>query len=209
VVHIAEAAKPSPVRPLDGALPTADELSSTLGAAGFLGKRVEGGPDMLLAGVGESDATPIDCVSAAYRFQKVVYQSSPVRDVASQSWAGGSADGPSVSGFFGVVRFATPDDARAFFAGAADKWHRCNGQTMVLQQPEHGAQGSSKVTDVAVGDAVVSAMVMRDAGSAVQRALGVAADCVVDVEITDVNQMSDPQGAVRVANLMLQKIGRP
>ncbi len=209
VVHIAEAAQPSPARPLDQALPTADELATTLGAKGFIGQLVEGGPDMLLASVSESDATPAACVGPAYSLQKVPYQVSPVREVASRTWAGGSFDGPPVSGFFGVVKFASPADARSFFAASADNWHRCNGQTVVLTRPEHGAQGSSKITDVTVDNAMVSALVMRDAGTAIQRALGVAADCIVDVEITDPNEVSDARGAVDVANLMVQKIGNP
>jgi hypothetical protein len=89
----------------------------------------------------------------------------------------------------------------------ADKWHRCNGQTLVLNQPEHGAQGTSRITDVTVDGRTVSAMVMHDSGSMTQRALGVAADCVVDVEVTDVNGLGGPIGASEVANLMLQKVG--
>ncbi len=210
VVHIEPAVAPSPSQPLDKVLPTANELTNTLGTGGFMGQLVEGGPDMLLAGVRESEATPVECVGTAYRLERAVYQASPVIAVASQSWAGGSADGPSgTTGFFGAVRFATHADAQAFFATSADKWHRCNGQTLVLQQPEHGAQGSSRVADVSVDDTMVSAVVMRDAGSTIQRALGVAGDCVVDVEITDVNQVSDAHGAVGVADLMLQKVGTP
>src|ERR1700761_5666123 len=74
VVHIAEAAKPSPSRALDQALPTVNELATVLGTAGFMGQLVKGGPEMLLAGVQESEAVPVDCVSAGYRLQKVVYQ---------------------------------------------------------------------------------------------------------------------------------------
>src|SRR5437868_5645131 len=131
-VNIAEAAKPSPSRALDQALPTTNELATILGTAGFMGQLVKGGPEMLLAGVRESEATPIDCVSAGFRLEKIVYQANPVRTVASQSWIGGDQNGPSYSGFFGAVQFATPDDAQAFFAAVADKWHRCNGQTLVL-----------------------------------------------------------------------------
>jgi hypothetical protein len=147
-------------------------------------------------------------VSATYRLQKVVYQASPVRAVASQSWAGGDLNGPSLSGFFGVVKLATPDDAQEFFAASADKWRRCNGQTVVMHQPEHGADGSSRITDVIVETKVVSAVVMHDDGATVQRALGVASDCVVDVEITDVagNTGSGAAGAVGVAKLMLDKV---
>jgi hypothetical protein len=164
---------------------------------------------MLLQGVTESEATPIDCVSAGYRLQKVVYQASPVRSVASQPWIGGDQSGPSYSGFFGAVQLATADDAQAFFAALADKWHRCNGQTLVLHQPEHGADGSSRITDVVVENKVISAVVLHDDGSTVQRALGVASDCIVDVELKNPpgNSDSTAAGAVGVANLMLQKIG--
>jgi hypothetical protein len=205
-VRIVDAVKPRQTLPADHALPTLDELAVTLGVGGFLGQLVKGHADMLLQSVGQSEATPIDCVSTTYRLQKVVYQASPVSDVASQSWAGGDAGGPSMSGFFGVVKFATPDDAQAFFAASADKWRRCNGQTMVLHRPEHGADGSSRITDVLVEPTVVSAVVMNDGGQTVQRALGVAADCIVDVEITDMAG-DGARGAVGVANLMLQKIG--
>ncbi|HET7667144.1 MAG TPA: sensor domain-containing protein [Mycobacterium sp.] len=209
VVHIAEAAKPSPSRALSQVLPTGDELTTILGSAGFMGQLVQGGPEMLLQGVAESDATPVDCVSAGYRLQKIVYQASPVRTVASQSWIGGDQNGPTYSGFFGAVQFATPDAAQAFFATSADKWHRCNGQTLVLHQTEHGADGSSRITDVAVGKRLESAVVLHDDGATVQRALGVASDCVVEVEVANPagNRDSGALGAVGIANLMLAKIG--
>jgi hypothetical protein len=208
-VHIAEAAKPSPVRALDQVLPSPEELAVVLGSTGMMGQLVEGGPEMLLAGVGESDATPADCVSPGYRLEKVVYQASPVQSVASRPWAGGSFDGPPTSGFFGVVQFATPADAQAFFAASADKWHRCNGQTLVVHQPDRGADGSNRITGVTVDDSMVSAIVMRDGGTTIQRALGMAGDCVVDVEITDSRGAGGAQDAAGVANLMLEKIGIP
>ena len=209
VVHIAEAAKPSVSRALDQVLPTVNELATILGTAGYVGQLVKGGPEMLLQGVNESEATPIDCVSAGYRLEKIVYRASPVRSVASQSWVGGDQNGPSYSGFFGVVQFATPDDALAFFAASADKWHRCNGQTLVLHQPEHGADGLSRITDVGVDDRIVSAVVLHDNGSTVQRAIGVASDCIVDVEVTNPagDSGTSASGGVGVANRMLQKIG--
>ena len=209
VVHIAEAAKPSVSRALDQVLPTVDELATILGTAGYMGQLVKGGPEMLLQGVSESEATPIDCVSAGYRLEKIVYRASPVRSVASQSWVGGDQNGPSYSGFFGVVQFATPDDALAFFAASADKWHRCNGQTLVLHQPEHGADGLSRITDVGIDDRIVSAVVLHDNGSTIQRAIGVASDCVVDVEVTNPagDSGTSVSGGVGVANRMLQKIG--
>ena len=105
--------------------------------------------------------------------------------------------------------FATPDDAQAFFATTADKWHRCNGQTLVLHQPEHGADGLSRITDVGVDDRIVSAVVLHDNGSTIQRAIGVASDCIVDVEVTNPagDSGTSVSGGVGVANRMLQKIG--
>lgn len=207
VVRIAEAALPSPDRTLDRALPTADEMATMFGAAGFMGQLVEGGPDVLLQGVREAEATPPECVSTGYQLQKVVYDSAPVRSVVSQSWAAGDASGPTASGFFGVVQFADADAAQQFFAASADRWHRCNGKTLQLRQPERGGDGASRITDVGVDTSIVSAVVMADAGSTVQRALGVAADCVVDVEISDRAGPDGGRDAVAVANLMLQKIG--
>ncbi|OBG11727.1 hypothetical protein A5765_16590 [Mycolicibacterium celeriflavum] len=204
-VRIAEAVAPTPARALEAVLPTQEELGF-LGPNGMMGQRVTGGSDMLLASVGEADATPADCVSPTYRLQRVVYGASPVQSVASQSWAGGSFDAPPVSGFFGVVQFASEADAQAFFADAVEKWHRCNGQALVLNQPDHGAQRTSRITDVTIDGRTVSAMVMQDSGSMSQRALGVAADCVVDVEVSDVNSLGGPQEASGVAQLMLDKV---
>ncbi|MGE2690409.1 sensor domain-containing protein [Mycolicibacterium pulveris] len=208
-LRIAEVAKPSPVRALAQVLPSADELTAMLGAAGFSGQLVEGGPDVLLRSVGQAEATPADCVSTGYPLQHTVYDAGPVRTVASQSWAGGDAGGPSASGFFGVVQFATVDDAREFFAAAADKWHRCNGETLVLHHPGSQTSAAGRITDVTVDHSTISAIVLHDAGSTVQRALGIAADCVVEVEISE-HAGPDPMGArdaVSVADLMLQQIG--
>lgn len=208
VVHIEQAAKRTASRSLAQVLPTVDELATTLATGGFMGQLVQGGPDMLLENVGASDATPLDCVSPTYRLQKVVYQASPVRAIASQSWAGGDANGPTASGFFGVVQFASADDAQEFFAASADKWHRCNGQMLVVHQPQRGADGSSRIGDVVVDGHTVSAVVMHDAGSTIQRALGVASDCIVDVEVSVAGGESadGAAGAAKVANLMVQKI---
>lgn len=207
--QVAPAAQPLPNPALDRVLPTAEELSIMLGGDGFMGQVVEGGADMLLQGVREAEATPLDCVSTGYRLEKVVYQASPVRSVASQSWAGGDVNGPTATGFFGVVEFIDADAAHEFFAASADKWHRCNGQTLVLNRAGRGAQGSSRITGVGIDDRIVSAVVMQDAGSTIQRALGVAGDCIVDVEITDVAgpTATGARDATAVADLMLDKIG--
>ena len=163
VVRIVDAAQPSVAIPLGEFLPSTQELSATLGTGpdGFMGQLVEGDADMLLRSIGAAQATPLDCVSTAYRLQKVVYDLSPVQSVASSSWAGGGFDGPPVSGFFGVVQMASGAGAQELFAALADKWRRCNGQTVVLQQPGQGAEELIRISEVSFDQRVVSASVLH------------------------------------------------
>lgn len=205
---------PSPVRALEDVLPTGAELSEALGIAptGLMGQLVEGGADTLLRGVDRAQAKPVECVSTTYRLQQAVYGASSVRSVASRSWAAGSVDGPALSGFFGVVQLGSADEAENFFATAADDWGQCDGETVVLWSGGTGAGARSRITDVAVDDRVVSAVVVHEAaggsGTPIQRALGVAGDAIVDVEITDLAgaRSGGADGAVDVARIMLGKL---
>ncbi len=211
VVRIAEAAQPLVAIPVGGFLPSAPELSAALdtGPDGFMGQLVEGGPEILLRTVDAAAVTPAECVSTAYRLQDIVYSAAPVRSVASGSWAGGGFDAPPVSGFFGVVQMASVPEAQKFFAALTDQWRRCNGQAVVLRQPGHGEE-STRIADVVFGDRVVSATVLHassGSGAArVSRALGLAGDCIVDVEITDPRAVGTAGPAAEVAELMLDKI---
>lgn len=208
----APVAAPGPVRALDTVLPTADELSAALGVAptGLMGQLVEGGPDTLLRGVDGTQATPVECVSPTYRLQQAVYGTSSVRSVASRSWAAGSVDGPALSGFFGVVQLAGPAQAQTFFAATASDWRDCDGRTLQLQRG--AASEQSRITEVQADGRVVSAVVVHEAGHGggqpIQRALGVAGDSIVDVEVTDIAgaRSGGAAGAVDVAVLMLDKL---
>lgn len=199
---------------LDRVLPTTAELSDVLGmgSEGFLGQLVEGDAEILLRGVGPADVAPADCVSATYRLQQVVYAASPVRAVATQPWTGGDvADpaGPSVSAYLGVVELASAADAQDFFTATVEDWRRCDGRTVEFRQPDHGTAAVSTISEVTIDGTVVSAVVSHDAGQRVQRALGVAADCIVDVEVSQLRTPVDDgaaTAAVEVARLMLDKV---
>jgi hypothetical protein len=208
VVRIAEAAQPNPVVPLSPFLPTAQELATALGTgpAGFMGQLVEGGPDMLLRSVDAGEATPPDCLGAAYRLQEAVYDDSPVQAVATNSWAGGGFDGPPVTGFFGVVQMASPAAAQTFFATTNERWRRCNGETVA--QPDAGEL--SRIADVTFDGHVVSASVLHAAAGAAsptaQRAVGLAGDCIVEVELTDPRPAGQGRPVAEVAGMILNKI---
>ncbi|PEG40387.1 sensor domain-containing protein [Mycolicibacterium duvalii] len=207
-VRIAEAAQPSPALPLGTFLPSAQELAAELGTgvAGLLGRPVEGDAAMLLRSVGDADVVPADCVSAAYRLQNVVYDDSPVQSVATNTWAGGGFDGPPVTGYFGIVQMASASAAQEFFATLTEAWRRCNGQTLARHQLEE----LSRITDVTFDRRVVSASILHASRGAAapdgRRAVGLAGDCIVEVELTDPRPTGDPRGAVGVADLMLDKI---
>lgn len=211
VVRIVEAAQPLVAVPLGGFLPTVPELSVALGSGpdGFMGQLVEGDAQMLLRSVDPAAATPAECVSTVYRLQKVVYEVGPVRSVASSSWAGGGFEGPPVSGFFGIVQMASAAEAQKFFATISDSWRRCNGQTVALQ-PGPGAEEMSRITDVVFEDLLVTATVLHASGAGpatgVSRALGLAGDCIVDVEIIDPREAVGMSPAADVAAVILDKI---
>lgn len=210
MVRIAEAAQPTPAIPLGGFLPTSPELAAAVGTppAGLLGQPVEGGPDVLLSSVRAGEAAPTDCLGVAYRLQRTVYDGSPVRSVATNSWAGGAFDGPPVSVFSGVVQMSSPSAAQAFFAYSGERWRHCNGATITREQS--GAGELNRVADVTFDGRVVSASVLHtSAGTAsptAQRALALSGDCIVEVEITDPRATAVGRPAVGVAELIANKI---
>jgi PknH-like extracellular domain len=212
VVRIVEAAQPSPAIPLVPFLPTAVELSAVLGTGpnALMGRPVEGDAEVLLTSVADGQAAPPECVSAPYRLQEIVYDTSPVQSVASTTWAGGSFDGPPVSGFFSVVQMAGPVAAQEFFASVTDQWRRCNGRTVALQVSGHGADELSKITDVSFGEQVISANVLHASGGTGSptglRAVGLVGDCIVEVELTDPRPAAHIQGAVAVVDVIRGKI---
>jgi hypothetical protein len=212
VVRIVEAAQPSPEIPLGPFLPTGQELATLLatGPNGLLGRPVEGDADVLLRSVADAQVAPAECVSAAYRMQEIVYDTSAVQSVASNTWAGGGFDGPPVSGFFGVVQMTDPGAAQEFFASLTDQWRRCNGQTVSLQSLDHGAGEMSRITGVAFDQRVVSAHVLHASGGTESptgmRAVGLAGDCIVEVELIDPRAAADGGSAVAVADAILDKI---
>ncbi|MDY6995265.1 MAG: sensor domain-containing protein [Actinomycetota bacterium] len=214
-VQIAPAAQPAPAPvpiPLGGFLPSAEQLSALLntGPDALMTPAVEGGPDLLLRSVAETQVMPAECVGAPYRLQQLVYQDSPVLSVASTSWSGGGFDAAPVSANVGVVQLASPAAARDFFAATADRWVGCNGQTVTLHRPGATPGELSRISDVTFTDSMVSATVLHASAGAGSptglRALGVAGDCIVDVEVLDPRPDADSGAAGAVTGAVLDGI---
>jgi hypothetical protein len=192
-------------------LPNDAELSAALGIRVSTSGEppVVGGPDMMPDGIRDNtDASEIQCLGVTHPLMKWVFKNAPVR-AAAYSLA-------NLNISFGVVALASPSDARALFSAFADQWRQCQGKTMVVYHAEGGPDLLHAITAVNASDAMLTAMVMasspadRTAPFPDERALGVAANCIVDVEVSDTSwHPADPppdNQAATIANLMLTRV---
>jgi PknH-like extracellular domain len=146
--------------------------------------------------VGDSDVLssflPEDaCAGVAYPMLKDPYRGTPVRAVADKNWSG-------VDTRFrvqvGAVALASPRDARAVFARFVEQWQRCQGKSVVLKSgpDEVGIPDyRHEITGVSVTGPVLTAVVMLTSSGSDslslpnERAMAVAYNCIIDVEVTD------------------------
>ena len=164
-----------------------------------------------------SDASEIQCLGVTSPLMKKVYENSPVRAVAYYSWDNWDL---GLSGHFmvraGAVALTSPPDARALFDTFVKQWKQCQGTTMVLYQAGGGADRLHEMTNIRATDTMLSAIVMSSspathtAASPDERALGIAMNCIVDVEVSDSSwRTGDPMPenrAVKIAEAMLERI---
>ena len=171
-------------------LPTKNELSAVLGSGGedFGFPPSVGGVSAL------SDFMPDDgaaCVGVVYPFNRYGYENSPVRAVAHQRW---SAVETRFSVEAGAIALASSSDAKTLFTRFVGQWQRCQGQSVVLRHKpdEVGIPDyRHEILNVKASDAMLTAVVMLSSSGAdnrpfpYERALGVAYNCIIDVEVAD------------------------
>lgn len=150
----------------------------------------QGGIDVLPNGIRDNDtARPIDCLGPVSPFMRIVYEKG---DVVGAAWQEFSryGTGQAVSSVdAGVVQFGSPHDAQRMFASFAGRWKACEGTTVTIAL--HNAENTElyeKVTDVRVdGMRLTSVVVNSDNQGGAQfpteRAIEVAGDCIVDVDV--------------------------
>jgi PknH-like extracellular domain len=178
-----------------------------------------GGPEKLPSAYGM--VKPVDCVGVTTLMEKSAYQAADVKNVARETWW--NAMGPSrvISVTEGVVALPSPDDASALFDTFTKQWNDCNGTTVTI---DGGAIAfSDSISDVRVANAVLAATLAVDtrfAGSPSNgprpeaRAIGVRANCLVEVDIAFFStQLPADQGsgdlntsAIDMAHVMMDKI---
>ena len=202
--------------PLQQLLPTADEVSSAVGnRLDAIGTATSGSIDVLPNGIRDSDgATPLDCLGAVTPLMRVVYEGGGVRAAAWRDFARLGAGLTASSAEAGVVRLGSESEAARMFARFTTQWKSCGGTTVTLGT---GGAGGLELTvsAVKVDGPVLSAVIFSDAGDGTlyptEHAVGVAADCIVDVDVA----LTDPEPAKRIpagraadlVRVMLAKIG--
>ncbi len=144
---------------------------------------------------------------------RVVYEVGDVRRAAWQEFSnfGGGQTVSSVDA--GVVQFVSDAEAQRMFGAFVSQWKACEGKTVRSALPgPAGTEMRQKVTDVRVDGPVLSATVVNsdnqgDASFPIERAIGLAADCLVDVDAAVTGGPRRPSGrAVSLAGTTLDKL---
>jgi hypothetical protein len=208
------------VRDLASVLPSAAEVSEAAGnPLADNGSPVIGGIDVLPNGIrDDSAAHPIGCLGPVSPFMRVVYEDGDVRGAALQQFSN-YGDNQTVSSVdVGVVEFGSEAEAQRVFGDFVARWKACEGTTVTTELPPPASTTLyQKVTDVRVDGAVLSATVVNsdnqgDATFPTERALGVAGDCIVDLDVAVTDSASvqnrDSRRAIDLVTATLGKIAR-
>ena len=163
-----------------------------------------------------TDATPLDCLGAATPLMRVVYEQGDVRDVALRDFSSFGAGLTVSSAHTGVVRFASDAAAARMFSTFVTRWQACQNVTVNVHIGVDSAL-QWRVTDVRRSGEILSAVVLSgETGDQpafpTEHAVGLAGDCIVDVDvaITDVlpsRRVAKTRAADLVA-MMLDNISR-
>ncbi len=173
---------------------------------------VFGGSEKLVTRYGL--AAPADCVGVVYMTHRNAYRSAAVTNVAGELWPA-DASGEVSAVQEGIVSLATAADARALFARFSEQWKQCEGKTVTVPS---GLFVHNDITDVRVMDSVAAATVTLQprphsvlASVPDARAVGVAGNCLVEVEVAFIGT-SDPgsaaisTSAIKIAQALMDKV---
>ncbi|MGY4710515.1 sensor domain-containing protein [Mycolicibacterium sp. CBM1] len=213
-----QALRATPVRDLVTVLPSSVEVSQAVGnPVDADGPAVVGGVELLPNGIrDEKTARPIECLGPASPFMRVVYEPGGVRGAAWQEFANYGGDQVVSSVDAGVVQFDSEPAADRMFSNFAARWKACDGT--ILTTDLHDADRTElrqRITDVRVDGPLVSATVVNsdnhsNAQFPTERSIGLAADCIVDVDVAVTHgtaaQQREAGRATRVTRIMVDKV---
>lgn len=174
---------------LQRVLPTPEQVNLAVGnRLDPTGPVALGSIDFLPNGIREdSVVTPPECLGAATPLMRSVYQAGEVTGVGLRDFARFGEGLTVSSAHTGVVRFATDAEAVRMFNRFVVQWRACDGVPVRVQITPNAALVWT-VTDVRVEDGVLRATILSGESDdqpafPTEHALGVAADCIVDVDV--------------------------
>ena len=152
--------------------------------------------------IGSGEVAERDCIGVVSPLEQEAYAGAPVTAVSFATEAAAT---------YSAAAFDSVDGAKATFERFAQQWQACDGRTVVRSFA--GKPVQDRISDVQITDAVISAVVTLDGPEGVPvvvgRALGVAHDCMVDVDVgfvDPVDQMHAAERAVRLVEKMLSRV---
>jgi len=196
-----EAAEPSQSTQADATwiesvLPDSTELSQVFNSdAEDIDPLVGDASDLRETMIG-SDVTERQCIGTVSPLERQTYAAAPVHEVAYATLSDAT---------FGALVFSSAADARSFFDTSVTQWLDCDGRTVTVTSG--AGSHTNKISDVeATADVISAAVMMSTQSTGMQsptgRALGVAENCIVDVELST----SVTASAVALTRLMLAKV---
>ena len=163
-----------------------------------------GGRDRLI----DMHTAPRGCAGVVYELQKSSYGTADVRNVAQQTWwTAGIRDAKVISVVESVVAVPTAAAADALFAGFVQQWIGCNGTTVTSDfRMRHVL--TSVISDVRAANSVLAATVQSHFVTTVTsaRAVGVRANCLVEVDVAFFSDNKPDGTAVDIAHAMMDKV---
>ncbi|PQM44393.1 hypothetical protein C1Y40_05447 [Mycobacterium talmoniae] len=224
------AARPAPglaPQPLTGeaikrVLPNQQQLEKLLNhplSASHLFPPKFGGIDEMPVGVlSDPKTSPRECAGVVAQAQQGSYRGAAVQNFASEHFAPPTASTDMVGVDTAAVNLSTPADAQALFTTFAQQWSRCDGTTVTIfgrngdAPQETRAISSVKATDGLLTASVQATNIGQQVTILRHRALGVRANCIVEVNV-DVDpyfldsRSAFASSAADIARLMMDNIG--
>jgi PknH-like extracellular domain len=153
-------------------------------------------------------SSPTECAGVVFQLQKRSYGSADVRAVAQETWWTADIRNAKVINVVeSVVALPTVAAADAVFAAFSQQWNRCNGAT-VTSDFGIGYALTSAISDVRAANSVLAATVQTHNVTTLTstHAVGVRANCVVEVEVAFFSDQRPGGAAVDLAHRMMGKI---
>lgn len=188
---------------LTSVLPTDSELSEALGYPVTVDgpPRIRRGSGLRNTVVGSGDIAERDCIGVVSPLEKEAYGSAPVIALTFATEAAAT---------YGAAAFDSVADAGGTFESFADRWRDCDGRTVVKSVGDHLVH--HVISEVQVTENVLSAVDTLNSSEGVPvvtgRALGVAHDCIVEVELAYDDPEDFGRASERALLLVKAMLGR-